>query len=230
MALVLAAGTGRAACPSLPLTPESGPPVRPVVRAYRDVVRRACPRLRCRQNGLPYVVSWAELDDILFDATRPPLSRTTIVSIVRPWKIDVRLARADDAAVRGAYREAATDLLAAFRDPAASWHDPLISSSDFAALLATLSAMSRADVPSDGVTSLGALARRNPDSKAPRFAYTVAALREGCRSQALAALRSIPYQQTMPPYTYSYVDAEAIRFAVELDANAFRVVPRLPTR
>ncbi len=196
-----------------------------IVGNYRQVLGAAhCADLRCTHTG--YQTYFAEIDAILFDHGRPPLSSSTVRRVLSDQAIPPTLSAAEHDIERRLFRQAFRVYLDDFTSNVSSvrtlYLDDKGGTEGVRFLLEQLSR--RAATPGDA-DSLVAISNEHPNEFAPLLYLGAVLLELGCKAQALHVYRTIPYVRPVVKSTYSGVTSTAMRLALSIDPDAWRRSP-----
>lgn len=219
---------GAARAPSCPTPVAPVAEVRnqfPIVGNYRDVLAAAhCTNLRCTPVG--YVTKWAQIDDILFDRSRPPLSAADVRFVLANQRVPPALLSAERAVERRRFRQAFRIYLDDFTTNASAVRTLFLDDAEGTERVrSVLEQLGHRPATVDDARILVDVADGHKDEFAPLL-YLGAVLRElGCKQQALHVYRLIPYVRPVVKSTYSGVTATAMRLALSIDPDAWRRSP-----
>ena len=197
----------------------------PIVANYRAVLAAAhCANLHCPLTD--YQTEFAEMDLILFDRARSPMSAATVRFIVSDRPIPPLLAAAERSIERGRFRQAFSNYLEDFQTNASSVRTLYLDDNgDTDRVRSLLEKLTLRPATVQIAASLAAISDRHPDELAPLLYLGAVLLERGCKPQAVHIYRVIPYVRPVQKATYSGVSVTAMRLASSIDPNAWRRSP-----
>jgi hypothetical protein len=197
----------------------------PIVGNYRQVLAAAhCTNLRCAPVG--YITKWAQIDDILFDRSRPALSAADIRFVLADQRVPPALLSAERAVERRQFRQAFRIYLDDFTSNASAIRTLFLDDAGGTEQArSVLEQLGRRPATAGDARILVDVANAHKDEFAPLLYLGAVLLELGCKQQALHVYRLIPYVRPVVKSTYSGVTDTAMRLALSIDPNAWRRSP-----
>lgn len=221
----LASEAGASACPTSVAAVAEVRNEYPIVGNYRGVLAAAhCTNLHCTPVG--YITKWAQLDDILFDRSRPPLSAADVRFVLANQRVPPTLLSAEHAVERRQFRQAFRIYLDDFTSNVSAVRTLFLDhGGGTERVRSVLERLGRRPATVDDARILVDVANAHQDEFAPLLYLGAVLLELGCKQQALHVYRLIPYVRPVVKSTYSGVTVTAMRLALNIDPNAWRRSP-----
>jgi hypothetical protein len=197
----------------------------PVVGNYRDVLAAArCMNLHC--NTIDYVTRWAQVDYVLFDRSRPPLSGDDLRLVLADQKVTPTLLAAEHDVERGRFRQAFRTYLDDFQSNVSGVRTLYLDDDGGTGRVrSVLEQLGRRPATIDDARALTDVANQHKDEFAPLLYLGAVLLELGCKPQALHVYRLIPFVRPVAKSRYSGVSITAMRLALSVDQNAWSRSP-----